>query len=61
MKKIERCLFQVGRPSNLAKALFNHEEKRDCDNCTYDPENNKRCPDYVGIHVYEFDVTDRRK
>jgi len=40
----ERCMHQ-GVIDNGRHALFNEKWER-CKNCAYDPENNKKCPDY---------------
>ena len=40
---VERCSHQILSPE--VHALFKEQWKR-CSNCAYDPENNKRCPNY---------------
>jgi hypothetical protein len=53
---VERCVHQGINTGH--HALFKEKWER-CKNCAYDPENNKRCPEYstTAYFGYGFEIS----
>jgi len=58
MSALERCVHQI-MPTGAHISFLKGEWER-CKECKYDPENNKRCPNYSPTSYYVPDDSDKK-
>lgn len=61
MTSIEKCFCQISgkKASPGVRILLEQSGLYDCSPCQYDPDNNKKCPHYVGITIFILDVEEK--